>query len=276
MKRLFFVGILLLVGLWIYLSSAPAGNLAIVKIEGGIFESDPVLRELEEIEQSDEVKAAVIRIDSPGGSVGAAQEIHDAVRRLAEKKKVVASFGSMATSGGYYVALPAHRILANAGTITGSIGVRMEVINVEELLKQLRLRSETLKSGDFKDIGSPTRPMRDEERVFFQDLLKKLHAQFKEAVVQGRKLEPGKVEGLADGRIFTGREAMEQGLVDEIGNLQQAVKVASQMAGIEGEPKVFYPEKRYRSLWERFWGEADAVFESWLFRAARPRLRVVY
>ena len=244
MKRLFFIFILLaLIGYGIFLTRSRAGDLAVVQIEGGIFDAVAVIRQLEGLGKSPEVKAVVLRVDSPGGSVGASQEIHESVKRLAGKKKVVASLGSVAASGGYYVSLPAHRIFAAPGTVTGSIGVRMEYLNVEELMRWARVHEETLKSGRWKDAGSAVRPMDPEERSYLEGILKKMHAQFKMAVGEGRHLPADKVEALSEGQLFTGEEALSLGLIDEIGNLQVAIEAAARMAGIEKEPRVFYPER---------------------------------
>lgn len=258
MKRT--IVILLIVGLGalvVYLLPHNSGELAVVTLEEGIFESDPVVRQLEKLSKDAAVKAVVLRIDSPGGSVGAAQEIHDAVKDLARVKKVVASFGSVAASGGYYVALPAHKIIANPGTVTGSIGVRMEYLYAGELIQWAKLKAETLKSGYWKDAGSPSREMTPEERVYLEEILKKLHTQFKRAVAEARSLPAERVDSLAEGQLFTGEEAKALGLVDELGNLQAGIRLAAQLAGIKEEPKVFYPERDYDHWLERVLGQAS-------------------
>lgn len=273
-KRWIFVAFLLglLAGVLLF-SLKPAGNVAVVKIEGGIYDPDPVLEELEELRKSKRVLAVVLRIDSPGGSVGASQEIHDAVLQLTATKQVVASLGAVAASGGYYVALPAHKILASPGTITGSIGVRMEYLNVEDLLHWAKVRAETLKSGKWKDIGSSTRPMQPEEKEFLAAVLKKMHEQFKTAVVQGRHLDPKVVDSLAEGQVFTGEEAVQNGLIDELGSLQAAIKVAANLAGIKGEPDVYYPAPDYRTFIERVLGRA---VQHLVGLVAVPRVEFLY
>lgn len=217
------------------------GNIAVVEVLGGIFESKPVVRKLRDLKKEEGVKAVVLRVDSPGGSVSASQEIFEAVKDFKEKKPIIVSMGTVAASGGYYVAAPASRIVANPGTVTGSIGVRMELMNVEDLLQWVRLRPTTLKSGVLKDIGSPTRPMTPEEREFLEGILRELHAQFKKAIAESRGLNADEVEALSDGRVFTGETAKEKKLIDEIGSLDRAVTIAGELAGLKEEPEPFYP-----------------------------------
>lgn len=240
------------------------GDVAVVRIEGGIFDPEPTVRQLEELRKG-RVPAVVLRVDSPGGSVSASQEIYDAVKKLSEKKKVVASLGVVAASGGYYVALPAARILANPGTITGSIGVRMELVNLEELVQWARLKPEILKSGRLKDLGSPFRPMTDEERTLLKSILEEMHGQFKEAVASARGLSIEEVERLADGRVYTGAQAVSLRLIDGIGSLQDAIETAGELVGIE-EPRPYYPQKPRGRLLEYLIetatrGLAEAVLE---------------
>jgi protease-4 len=238
------------------------GNVAVVEVLGGIFDAKPVTEELRELEKEEKAKAVVLRVDSPGGSVAASQEIFEAVKSLKETKPVVVSMGTVAASGGYYIAAPASRIVANAGTITGSIGVRMDLVNVQDLLGWARLKAVTLKSGALKDVGSPTRPMTAEERAYLEGILRAMHAQFKKAVAENRGLDPRDVEALADGRVFTGEEALSHKLVDELGSLDRAVKVAAELAGIKEEPEPYYPEGKpddfLKYLVE---GAADRLFD---------------
>ncbi len=219
------------------------GRVGIVKIEGAILSSDDAIEDIEKIRKDDSVRSVVLRIESPGGSVGASQEILEAVNMLAKEKPVIASMGSVAASGGYYVALGAKQILANPGTITGSIGVRMEHVNVGSLLRWARIEHQTLKSGRFKDVGSFDRPLSPADREILEHLLKNMHEQFKEAVAQARNLDMKDVDELADGRIFTGQEAIKLGLIDRIGGFAQAVQLAAELGRISGEPKLYYPRK---------------------------------
>jgi len=219
----------------------PRKQVGVVKVEGMILDSSNTIKQLDAFYEDDDIRAIVLRVDSPGGGVGPSQEIHDEIRRINADKPVVVSMGSVAASGGYYIAAPARRIFANPGTLTGSIGVIMEFTNFQELLEKIGLSSEVVKSGKHKDIGSPVRPMTDEDRAILQALIDDVHSQFVESVAAGRKLDPQKVRTLADGRIYTGRQARDLGLVDELGNLDAAVRYAGQLVGIEGKPEVVYP-----------------------------------
>jgi protease-4 len=222
-------------------------RIALIRIEGVILDAQETLGELKKFSENPSVKAIVLRIDSPGGGVVPSQEIYDAVRRVRTKsnKAVIASMGSVAASGGYYIAAATDRIVANPGTLTGSIGVIMEMANVEGLLQKIGVEGVVVKSGKYKDVGSPLRKMSDEERGLLQTVMDDVHKQFIEAVAEGRSLEVTEVQALADGRIFTGRQAKEAKLVDELGNLDDAIQLAADVVGIEGEPKVIEQRRRF-------------------------------
>jgi protease-4 len=239
-------------GLMDRVASGSGDKIAVIEVEGLITESRAVIDKLIRYRDNDRVKAIVVRIDSPGGSVGPAQEIHEELVKTQEKKAVIASMGSVAASGGYYIACAAHTIVANPGTITGSIGVIIEFANIEELLGKIGLKSVVIKSGKYKDILSPTRQLEDEERGLLQAVIDNVHGQFITAVAAGRKLPREKVTEIADGRILSGEQAKQLGLVDELGNLQDALKIAADRAGIQGKPDIIYPEKKRPSLWEFF------------------------
>ncbi|MGZ3495509.1 MAG: signal peptide peptidase SppA [Thermodesulfobacteriota bacterium] len=226
-------------------------KIAIVEVKGVIAQSSAVIEELQQYLADDGVKAIVLRVDSPGGGVGPAQEIHREIMRIrsTSKKKVVTSMGSVAASGGYYIACASDRIVANPGTITGSIGVIMQFSNLEELLKKIGVKGVVLKSGEHKDIGSPFREMTPEEKKIMQDVLDNVHEQFIQAVADGRKLDRSKVAQIADGRILTGEQAKNLGLVDQLGNLQDTIDITAKMVGIEGKPNIIYP-KRKISIWD--------------------------
>src|SRR5512139_155908 len=224
-------------------------KIAIVEVRGVITQSSGVIEELQQYLEDDGVKAIILRIDSPGGGVGPAQEIYREIIKIKPKKKVVTSMGSVAASGGYYIACASDRIVANPGTITGSIGVIMQFSNLEELLKKIGIKGVVLKSGEHKDIGSPFREMTPEEKSIMQEVLDNVHQQFIQAVADGRKLDRAKVVPIADGRILTGEQAKNLGLVDEMGNLQDTIDITAKMVGIEGKPYVIYP-KRKISIWE--------------------------
>jgi len=248
---------LFLVSIWVlsYFSNREESfwggeKIAIIEVRGVILDPQPVVEKLVKLRKNEKIKAIILRIDSPGGGVGPAQEIHAEVKKAQKEKKVLVSMGSVAASGGYYIACAADRIIANPGSITGSIGVIVESVNVEELLGKLGLRSVVVKSGKHKDLGSPMRPMTGEDRKLLQGVIDSVHEQFIKAVAEGRKLPLEKVRRLADGRIFSGDQARSLGLVDELGNLEDTIAAAAQMAGIRGEPEVLYPEKKRFSLFD--------------------------
>ena len=240
-------------------------RVALIRIEGVILDAQATITELKHYSENPLVKAIVLRIDSPGGGVVPSQEIHDAVKRVKNKsnKAVIASMGTVAASGGYYIAAATDRIIANPGTLTGSIGVIMEMANFEGLMKKVGVEGVVIKSGRFKDVGSPVRKMSDEERKLLQSVMDDVHQQFIQAVADGRSLEVSDVEPLADGRIYTGRQAKEARLVDELGDLDDAIHIAADIAGMEGEPKVVEPRKRFsfRDIIESRWSSVFPKLE---------------
>ena len=242
------IGLLFLVNLLFPdLDLSMEDRIALIRVEGIILDSQSTVTELKRFAENPSVKAIVLRIDSPGGGVVPSQEIYDAVQRVRNKnnKAVIASMGTVAASGGYYIAAATDRIIANPGTLTGSIGVIMETANVEGLLKKIGVEGIVVKSGKFKDVGSPLRKMTDDEQALLQSVMDDVHKQFIDAVAEGRAMEVATVQALADGRIFTGRQAKEAKLVDELGNLEDAIQLAADLAGIEGEPKVVEPRRRF-------------------------------
>jgi protease-4 len=247
---LFGIGKSLLPGLLL----AGKDGVAIVRIEGPILDSYQTVEELKTFAEDPLVKAIVVRIDSPGGGVAPSQEIYNAVKRVRKEKNktVIASMGTVAASGGYYIAVATDRILANPGTLTGSIGVIMQLANFQDLLEKIGVKNVVIKSGKFKDIGSPFRPMQDEDRKLLQSVMDDVHRQFIDAVAEGRSLDLAEVEQLADGRVFTGQQAKSILLVDDIGDLHDAIKLAGELGGIEGEPRVMETSKpfSFRNLLE--------------------------
>jgi protease-4 len=243
-------------------------KIGVVPINGVIRDADTIIEQMIAFRNDRQIKAIILRIDSPGGGVGPSQEIYSETRRTSRKKKVVASLGSVAASGGYYIASAADSIVANPGTLTGSIGVLMEFVRVEELLKKIGVEMEVIKSGEFKDIGSPNRKMTPKEKEMLLTLLQDIRNQFVTAVSQGRNMPEEKVLELADGRIFSGRQAKGLGLVDSLGNFRDAVSVAKRLAHIKGEIKLVYPQKRRRSfLWDLLFRD---LMEAVLDRIDRP------
>jgi protease-4 len=220
-------------------------KVALVRVVGVILDSTDVIEELKEYSKDSSIKAIVLRIDSPGGGVAPSQEIYEEILKIKEKKKVVASMGSVAASGGYYIAAPADKIVANAGTLTGSIGVIMEIPNVSGLMEKIGVKTQVVKSGKHKDLASAFKTMTPEEKKILQTVLDDVHTQFIEAVAKARGMEFRDIKQLADGRIFTGRMAKEIGLVDELGNLQDAIMLAGKLTGIKGEPEVVTKEDKF-------------------------------
>src|SRR5664280_2354498 len=230
-------------------------KIGVVSVEGIIADSQVITEQLDEFGKDDSIVAIVLRVDSPGGGVAASQEIYDAVIEFKKKKKVVVSMGSVAASGGLLVACAADKIVANAGTITGSISAIMQFANFEELLKKIGLKSSVVKSGKYKDIGSPLRDMTPEERIIIQDLIDDIYNQFVDVIVRDRNIPRKQVVAIADGRVFTGRQAKEYGLVDYLGDMGSAAKLASQLAGRDGKYDLVYTQKKRASI-------LDYVFES--------------
>lgn len=227
----------------------PIGEkVALIRIEGVILDSKSIIEELNENSEDASVKAIVLRVDSPGGGVAPSQEIYEELVKIKGKKKIVVSMGSVAASGGYYVSSPADMIVANPGTLTGSIGVIMEIPNVEGLMNKIGVKTEVIKSGEHKDIGSMFKTMTDEEKEILQSVLDDVHDQFIKAISDARGMEIAVIRKLADGRIFTGRRAKELGLVDELGNLEDAIRLAGKISGIKGKPEVVYKTNKFSFL----------------------------
>ena len=224
-------------------------KVGIVELTGNITSSKDIIHSLKRFRENSSIKAIVIRIDSPGGAVGPAQEIFREIRKTVKTKKVIASMGSVAASGGYYVAAGADGIVANPGTITGSIGVIMGFANFQELLRKIGMVPVVIKSGQYKDIGSPVREMTKDERGILQNLSNRIHRQFIVDIANGRGMDLSKVEVIADGRIFTGEEAKNLGLIDRLGNLEDAIEWAGRMGGIKGKISAVYaPKKKFSIL----------------------------
>ena len=243
---------------------AGRGNVVgIIEVTGIIADSKNTINQIKQLRENRSVKAVVLRIDSPGGTVGPAQEIYREIQKTVQIKKIVVSMGTVAASGGYYIAAAADGIMANPGTITGSIGVIMEYTNFRQLLDKVGIAPVVIKSGDFKDVGSPLREMTEVEEKFLQSFVDKTRQQFVRAVADGRKMPLEQVESLADGRIFTGEEAKENGLVDRLGNLEDAIEWAGRMAGIEGEINTIYiREKRFSFLDALMGTSQESLFNS--------------
>ncbi|OAG28314.1 signal peptide peptidase SppA [Thermodesulfatator autotrophicus] len=244
---LFFISLFFLIKGEPSFSSRP--KIGLIEIKGVISEAEKHLKELRNFEKDKNIKAVVVRIDSPGGAVGASQELYLALKKLSQKKPVVASMGSVAASGGLYVALGAQKIVAAPGTITGSIGVMMQVPNLSKLLEKIGVEATILKSGPYKDTGNMFRPLTEDEKKVLYQTINDIYLQFVNAIKESRGLEETKIRKFADGRVFTGRAAKEYGLIDELGNLNQAIELAASLAGIKDYYIVYPPKEK---LWERF------------------------
>ena len=248
-------------------------KVAILPISGLITDSEGTIEQLKKFAKDDSVKAIVVRLNTPGGGVGPSQEIYEEVRKIRGKKVIVASMGALAASGGYYIACGADKIFANPGTITGSIGVLMQFVNVKDLIEKIGVKGFVIKSGSFKDTGSPVREMSPEERKLLQSVIDNVHSQFVNAVVEGRKLPREDVLAIADGRILSGEQAKELGLVDALGNQEDAVAEAGKMAKIEGEPRVVTPPKKKFSILDLLREEAKSIIDE---KLTQTRIRLDY
>lgn len=225
-------------------------HIALIDIRGVLTDGAPITTLLGEYSKQKNIKAIILYIDSPGGGVAPAQEIYREIERLRRQKPIVAYMSNVAASGGYYVASAASKVVANPGTLTGSIGVIMQFANWEDLLKKIGISGVVIKAGRYKDIGSPTRKMTEEEQQLLENLVKDVHNQFIRDVAKGRNMDEQKVRDIADGRILTGEQAKALGLVDELGNFHDAVQCAKKLANIKGEPKLVRPREQIPSLWE--------------------------
>ena len=275
---LFFLLVILVSGSWRGHSDlvAVGEKIGIIEVVGPIDSSKLLIEQIHDFRDSRSVKAVVLRIDSPGGGVGPSQEIYSEVRKLAEVKPLIVSMGSVAASGGYYIAAPASRLFANPGTITGSIGVIMSFANYQELLEKVGVKNQVVKSGKFKDIGSGSRSFTAAEEKLVQSLIDDVHAQFVEAISLGRKMSTGQVARLADGRIFSGRQALDVGLVDELGNLQDAIAYAAELAGLGTDPTLVYPRPEDKEFLERLLENSFGRFGTELVRKQSPGLEYLW
>lgn len=223
--------------------ASAGGNIGIVEINGMILSSKTIIQDIKTFRDDDAIKAIILRIDSPGGGIGPSQEIYREVMKTRMDKKIITSMGSVAASGGYYIASASDKIIANPGTITGSIGVIMEYANVMEIAKKIGISPVVIKSGQFKDIGSPLRDLKDSEKKILQALVDELHLQFVNDAAKARGMDVKTMATLADGRVYTGAKALNLKLIDRLGNLDDAVRWAGELADIKGELKPVYPKE---------------------------------
>lgn len=255
--------------------SVTGSTIAVVEITGAITSSQAVVERLAQYRDNSRIKAIIVRIDSPGGAVGPSQEIFTEIRRTIKEKPVIASMGGTAASGGYYIAAACTQIVANPGTLTGSIGVIMEFVNVEGLFEWVGLKATTIKSGEFKDVGNYARKMTAKETRLLQDVVDDVQRQFVEAVSEGRGLTIEDVETFADGRILTGAQAAKLKLVDRLGNFPDAVELASELADIQGRPEVYWPKKKAGYL-DLFLDDLGTKVVDGLLNRANNRTNIMY
>ena len=232
-------------------------RIGVVDLEGLIVTPEVVVRQLKRFGDDDSIKAIILHINTPGGGVAATEEIYQEVRRVEQEKhkKVVASVETVGASGGYFVASACNKIFADKGSIVGSIGVIAEWVNYGKLMDWAKLQDVTMKAGKLKDAGSPTRPMTPEEKAYFQGLLDNMHSLFIQAVADGRHLKVADVQAIADGRVWTGDQALPLHLIDQVGDFRAAVKDTAQSVGIKGEPHLVRPEKERRTLLDLLFGD---------------------
>lgn len=249
------------------------GAVAVIDLEGPIFDVRETIKQVKTYTDNSSVKAIVMRINSPGGAVAPSQELFEELKRSRKKgKKVVVSMGSVAASGGYYVACGADEIYANPGTITGSIGVIAEFPIIDGLMDKIGIKFETIKSGKYKDTGTMFRPMTEDEHELIQDMLMDVYNQFVEAVAEGRNMSIKEVEKYADGRVFSGRQALEYGFVDALGTQNDAIERAAVLAGIKGKPRIIRkPRRRFG-----FGQYAESILGQYLPAARQPYVPVLY
>jgi len=250
-------------------------GVGLVEVKGMILDSKETIRQLRYFLKKDSVKAVVLRVDSPGGIVAPSQEIYSEVKKFAAKKKIIVSMGSLAASGGYYISAPSTMIYANPGTITASIGVILKLSNIESLMDKIGIKSYTLKTGKFKDSGSPLRQFSPEDRAMLQAVIDNTHEQFVRAVAEGRKLPIEDVRKIADGRILSGEQAVNHKLVDRLGTLQDAIEEAARQAGITGEPEIRLPPKKKVNYLDLLAEGTEGVINGTIGRAAGG-MRMMY
>ena len=256
---------------------SPSGEIALVRIQGMLMDSQNIVRQLSNYRHNPNVRGIVLRIDSPGGAVAPAQEIYNEIMKLkADHKTVYASMGTAAASGGYYIACAANYVLANPGTLTGSIAAVMAFSNIEELTDKIGIKPIIIKSGKYKDVGSPLRGMKPEERKLLQSVVDDVHQQFVQAVAKGRGLPVSEVNEIADGRIMTGQQALTLKLVDEMGGLEKTIELLAKKIGVEGRPKVIEEKEKTPFFDWLLQSSLPSRLAATLMPASLPRLQYVW
>ncbi len=236
-------------------------KIAVVDLEGVILQPKTVVEQLKKYGDDNSIKAIILHVNTPGGGVAASEEMYDAVKRIRDqkKKRIVASIETVGASGGYYVASATNKIFADRGSVVGSIGVIAQWVNYGDLLRWAKLKDITLKAGELKDAGNPAREMTPEEKAYFQEIIDQMHGQFIHAVAEGRKLKEDDVKAIANGRVWTGEQALGLKLIDQIGDFQACVDDTAKSVGIKGEPVLVRPEKERRTLLDLLFGDASEL-----------------
>ncbi|MFL2916105.1 MAG: signal peptide peptidase SppA [Nitrospinia bacterium] len=256
---------------------SPSGEIAIVNIHGMLMDSRDIVQQLSDYRHNPQVRGVILRIDSPGGAVAPAQEIYSEILKLrANNKTVYASMGTVAASGGYYIACAADYVLANPGTLTGSISAVMALNNIEELTKKVGVKPNIIKSGKFKDLGSPLRAMTPEEQILLQNVVNDVHEQFVDAIAKGRGLPLSEVRRVADGRIMTGQQALKLNLIDEVGGLEKTIDLLAKKIGITGKPKVIEQKEKIPFLGWLLQGKFSNRLAETFIPSPQPRLQYLW
>ena len=256
---------------------SPSGEIAIVNIHGMLMDSRDIVQQLSDYRHNPQVRGVILRIDSPGGAVAPAQEIYSEILKLrAAHKTVYASMGTVAASGGYYIACAADYVLANPGTLTGSISAVMALNNIEELTKKVGVKPNIIKSGKFKDLGSPLRAMTPEENTLLQNVVNDVHEQFVDAIAKGRGLPLSEVRRVADGRIMTGQQALKLNLIDEVGGLEKTIDLLAKKIGITGKPKVIEQKEKIPFLGWLLQGKFSNRLAETFIPSPQPRLQYLW
>ncbi|HEU0008024.1 MAG TPA: signal peptide peptidase SppA [Terriglobia bacterium] len=252
-----------------------SNKIGVIELTGVIFDSKSWIEQLRRFADNSAIRAIILRIDSPGGGVAASQEVYNEVLRIRREKRkvIVSSIGSVGASGAYYIACGTDKIVANAASVTGSIGVIAEWVNYGELLKWAKLKSVVLKSSELKDAGSPVRELTEEEKKYLQNIIDDMYIQFVQVVAEGRKFDLERAKSFSDGRVYTGKDAKSKKLIDEIGSLQDAIQITAKMVKITGEPHLVYPARERTGLIELFFGDASGVLP---LGAALPDQRIQF
>ena len=256
---------------------SPSGEIALVHVNGMLMDSRDIVRQLSDYRHDPQVRGIILRIDSPGGAVAPAQEIYSEIMKLrADHKTVYASMGTVAASGGYYIACAADYVLANPGTLTGSISAVMAFNNIEELTKKVGVKPNIIKSGKFKDVGSPLRAMTPDEQKLLQDVVNDVHEQFVQAIATGRDLPLAEVHKIADGRIMTGQQALKLKLIDEVGGLEKTIDLLAKKLNIAGRPKVIEQKEKVPFFDWLLQGSLSSGLAQTLMLSSQPRLQYVW